>query len=176
MGDGAAEALVHRETLVAPVTRRSETAELAGDRPARLRLPLPHMLEEGFAPDLRALDPLAGEVALDDHLRGDPGMVGADHPQSILAEHPLATGENVLKRIVERVADVERAGDVGRRHDDRPRLLVTAVVRAEQPAALPMLVPALLDRCGIEGFRKLAHAQARLAGGACVFNCTQPSP
>ena len=76
--------------------------------------------------------------ALDDHLRGDAGMVGADHPQSILAAHPLAAGQNVLKRIVERMADVQRAGDVGRRHDDRPRLFVRTV-GPEEPLGLPML-------------------------------------
>ena len=38
--------------------------------------------------------------------------------------------------IVERVADVQRAGDVGRRHDDRPRL-ASGRVGAEQALRLP---------------------------------------
>ena len=114
----------------------AEAAELAGDRAARLRLPLPHMLEESLAADLGALDALAVEVALDHHLRGDAGMVGADHPQRVLAQHPLAAGEDVLKRDVERVADVQRAGDVGRRHDDRPRL-ASGALGPEQARRLP---------------------------------------
>src|SRR5205823_8669516 len=90
MGDGALIALVHREALVLPVARCAEAAQLAGDRSARLRLPFPDMLEERLAPDLGALEPLALEVALDDHLGRDPGMIGATHPQSVLASHPLA--------------------------------------------------------------------------------------
>ncbi len=159
MGDGAAEALVHREALVAPVARGAQTAELAGNRAARLRLPFPDVLQERLAADLGALDALAVEVAFDHHLGGDAGMVGSDHPQGVLAAHPLATGEDVLQRVVERMADVQRAGDVGRRHDDRPRRRV-GPVGPEQPAALPMRVPARLDACGIEGLGKLAHSAA----------------
>ena len=65
------------------------------------------MLEEGLAADVGALDALAVEVALDHHLSGDPGMVHADDPQGVLAEHPLAPGQHVLERVVERVPDVQ---------------------------------------------------------------------
>src|SRR5918994_2171840 len=106
VGDGAAEALVHGEALVGPVARPAEPPQLAGDRAARLLLPLPDMLEERLAADLRALDALAGEVALDDHLGGDPGMVHSDHPARVLAVHPSVADENVLQCIVEGVADV----------------------------------------------------------------------
>jgi len=159
----ARKALVHGEPLVRPVTRRTEPPELAGDRSAALRLPFPHMLEEGLAADLGALDALALQVALDHHLRRDPGMVGADHPQGVLAVHSRAADEDVLERIVERVADVEAAGDVGRRHDDGERFAIVAR-RAEQAAILPMRIPARLDRAGVESLGKLAHAR-RLAGG-----------
>ncbi len=129
------------------------------------------MVEEGLAPDLGALQALAFEVALDDHLRGDARMVGADDPQRILAEHPLTTREHVLQRDVERVADMQRARDVGRRHGDRPRRLVRAV-RTEQPAAFPMRVPAILDRTGFEGFGEVRHEMRRLAVTAHRFNRT----
>src|SRR5215210_4191307 len=99
------------------------------------------MLEEGLAADLSALDALGLEIALDHHLRGDPGVVGADYPKRILAEHPLAPGQDVLQRIVERVTDVQRSGDVGRRHDDRPWRLA-GPIRAEQALFFPMRVPA----------------------------------
>src|SRR6185369_402781 len=107
------------------------------------------MFEKGLAAYLRTLDALRLEIAFDDHLGRDSGMVGADHPERVLAAHPLAAGEHVLKRIVERVADVERAGDVGRRHDNRPRSCVGAI-RTEQALGLPMGVPALLDRLWFE--------------------------
>src|SRR5699024_2540434 len=66
--DSVLVALVHGEALVRPVARCAQPPELAGDRPARLRLPLPDMLEEGLAADLGALYPLAVEITLDDHL------------------------------------------------------------------------------------------------------------
>src|SRR3954447_11430583 len=127
------------------------------------------MLEECVAADLLALEALALEVALDHHLRSDAGMVGADHPQSVLAEHALAAGEHVLQRDVQRMADVQRAGDVGRRHDDRPRLRVRTV-RAEQPSGFPMRVPALLDGFGVEDLGKVGHAERRLAVGCGCIN------
>ena len=58
------------------------------------------MLEEGLAANLGALDALALQVALDHHLRRDSGMVGADYPERVLAEHSLAAGEDILKRDV----------------------------------------------------------------------------
>src|SRR5437762_2998020 len=86
-------------------TATAMSVQLAGDRSARLGLPLPDMLQERLTADVGALDALALEVTLDHHLRRDAGMVGANHPQSVLAEHPLAPGEDVLERDVERVAD-----------------------------------------------------------------------
>src|SRR6185369_3131928 len=173
VGHGALVALVHREPLVRPVARCAEAAELPGDRAARLRLPLPDMLEESLASDLGTVQALALEVALDHHLGRDSGMVGADDPQSVLAEHPLAACEHILQGDVERVADVQRPGDIGRRHDDRPRLLVRPV-GPEQAAAFPMRVPALLDALGVEGLGKLAHTR-RLAMPRCSINRYGPT-
>ena len=137
VGDGALVALVHGEALVRPVARRAEAAELAGDRAARSRAFHSHTWSRNASRlIIGALDALALEVALDHHLRGDAGMVGADHPQGVLAEHPLAPRQHVLQRDVERVADVQAAGDVGRRHDDRPRLGVAAL-GPEQARAPP---------------------------------------
>ena len=113
------------------------------------------MVEEGLAADFGALQALAFEVALDHHLRGDARMVGADHPQRVLAAHALAARQDVLQRNVERMADVQRARDVGRRHDDRPRRRVRAF-GPKQPTAFPMRVPAILDRTGFEGFRQVS--------------------
>jgi len=162
VSDRALIALVHGEALVCPVAGGSEPPQLACDRAARLRLPFPHMLEESLPPNFRAVDPLAREIALHDHLRRDPCMVRPDDPQSVLAEHPLAAGEDVLQRVVERMPDVERAGDIRRRHHDRPRSRV-GTLGPEQAAAFPMRVPAILDRLGVEGLGKVGHAEARLA-------------
>ena len=81
------------------------------------------------------------QLALDHHLRGDAGVVGADHPQRILAAQPLVADHDVLQRVVERVADVQRAGDVGRRVDDGEGLGVRPL-GAEQAVRLPVRIPA----------------------------------
>ena len=168
LGDGARKALVHGEALVGPVARRAQAAQLLRDLAAALRLPLPHLGDEIVAAEIGALLLAVIEVALDHHLGRDPGMVGADHPQSVLAVHPRAADEDVLERDVERMADVQAAGDVGRRHDDRIGLGLAAL-GPELAALLPMRVPARLDRARFEGLCKLAH-EARLTPGALHRN------
>jgi hypothetical protein len=56
-----------------------------------------------------------GQIALDDELRGNAGMVRARLPQHVLAAHALEAGQRVLQRVVEGMADMQPAGDVGRR-------------------------------------------------------------
>jgi hypothetical protein len=56
-----------------------------------------------------------GQLAFDDHLRGDACMVGSGLPKRVKAAHAMPTHQNVLQRVVERVAHVQNAGDVGRR-------------------------------------------------------------
>src|SRR3546814_18969494 len=68
-------------------------------------LPLPHLLDEILAAVVGALVLPLLELALDDHLRRDAGMIGADDPQSILAAQALVADEHVLQRGVERMAE-----------------------------------------------------------------------
>ncbi len=64
------------------------------------------------------------QPAFDDGLRGDAGVVGAGHPEGVVALHPLEADDDVLQRVVEGVAEVEGAGDVRRRDDDGEGALV----------------------------------------------------
>ncbi len=154
--DGFRKALVHREALVRPIHRAAEAAELLGDFPAALFLPFPHLGDEILAGEIGALLLALGHLPLNHHLRRDAGVIGADHPQRILALQARMAREDVLQGIVERVPDMERARHVGRRVDDRPRL-GTGAVGVEQPLRLPMRIPALFDFGGVEGFGKLGH-------------------
>jgi hypothetical protein len=43
-------------------------------------------------------------------------------PEHGLAAHPLEADQHVLQRVVQRMPDVQRAGDVRRRDHDRERL------------------------------------------------------
>jgi hypothetical protein len=60
------------------------------------------------------LSPL-GELLLDLVLGGDAGMIGAEHPAGGTTGHPRTADDDVLDGVVERMAHVERAGDVRRR-------------------------------------------------------------
>src|SRR5690606_2274799 len=74
--------------------------------------------------------------------------VGAGQPQRLVALHAPPPDERVLDGVVERVADVQGAGDVRRRADDAEGVLVAAAVGAAQAFAQPQLVPAPVDLAG----------------------------
>ena len=87
-------------------------------------LPLPDALDEGFAAEVFAVGAFGGELALDHHLGGDAGVVGAGDPERGLAAHAVPAGEDVHLGLVEHVAHVQAAGDVGRREQDGEGLRV----------------------------------------------------
>ncbi len=119
LDDGAREPLVHGEALARPVAGGAQPLELVDDRAARLRLPRPHFFEKLLAPERTPVVLLAlHELALDHHLRGNAGMIGAGLPEHVAAAHAFEAGEHVLQRVVERMPHVQRAGHVGRRDDD----------------------------------------------------------
>ena len=77
------------------------------------------------------------ELALDDHLRGDAGVVGAGLPQRVIAAHAVVARQRVHERVLERVAHVQRAGDVRRRQHDAVRLALARWL--ERAAGFPAL-------------------------------------
>ena len=128
LDDRARQPLVHGEALARPVAGGAEPLQLVDDDAAALGLPLPDPFEELGAAHVAAAGLLAfHQLALDHHLGGDAGMIGAGLPQHVAAAHPLETAQHVLQRVVERVAHVQRAGDVGRRDHDGERLGVRTV-------------------------------------------------
>jgi hypothetical protein len=143
--DGAGEPLVHGEALAVPVDRVAQPAHLAEDRAAGFGLPLPDPLDERLAAQVVAGQPLRAQAPLDDVLGGDPGVVHAGQPERLVPLHPAPAHQRVLDRVVERVADVQRARDVGRGQDDGERGPVGGGVGAEVAGRDPLLVPAVLD-------------------------------
>ena len=154
--DRLGQALVHGEALARPVAGGAEPLQLVEDHAAGFGLPLPHLADEFLAADVAAMDLALHQLALDDHLRGDAGMVHARLPEHVLAAHALEADEDVLQRVVERVAHVQRAGDVGRRDDDGERFGVVRRARAgaEGVRLLPDLGDPRLDRlCVVRLFK-----------------------
>ena len=82
-----------------------------------------------------AVEPLLGQFPLHDVLGGDAGVVGAGQPQGGIALHPLAADRGVDERVLEGVAHVERAGDVGRRDHDAERLAALVASGRNDPAS-----------------------------------------
>src|SRR6185503_10677826 len=74
------QALVHREALARPVGRGAEPPHLPRDGRAGFLLPRPDALDERFTAHVVARASLGLELLLDDDLRGDARVVGADLP------------------------------------------------------------------------------------------------
>ena len=126
---GAGQALVHGEALARPVAGRAQPAQLLQDRAAGFLPPGPDLFDEGFAADRPGVAVLLRDAAVegdallrqhpfDDHLGRDAGMVCARLPQHVAPLHPVEADQDVLDRVVEGVAEMQAAGDVGRRDHD----------------------------------------------------------
>ena len=118
----ARQPLVHGEALARPVARCAKPLELVEDHAAGLVFPLPDLFDERFAPDLAAVDLPLGQLPLDHHLRGNARVVHARLPEHVLAQHAMVAHQNILKRVVERVPHVQRAGHIRRRDHDAKRI------------------------------------------------------
>jgi hypothetical protein len=121
------------------------------------------MVEERLAAHLAGawLAWVGGQLALHHHLRGDAGVVGAGLPQRVEAAHPVPADQDVLQRVVEGVAHVQRAGHVGRRDHDRERSRPGLGIGAglEGARLFPGGIEAGLGLGGVEG---LVHGLAPL--------------
>ncbi len=174
LGDSPRQAFVHREALAAPVARGAETLELADDGAARFDLPRPDPLQELVAAEIAPARLLAlHQLALDDHLRRNAGVIGARLPQDVLAPHAPIAAENVLQRVIERMAHMQRAGHVRRRNDDAEWLSLGAFrpAGAEGARRLPLRPDAALDDAGVE--RLLHHEEIQWFPAAARSPCLQ---
>ena len=157
--DRLVAALIHGETLSAPVAGVTELAALLRDASAVFFFPVPGVLQELLSRELplvlaRFFLQLVGHL----DLCGDAGVVAARYPQGAVAFHPLVPDENILQSLVEGMSHVELAGDVWRGHNDGERFLVFVYFRVERPGILPHLVDAVLEGFGIISFAQILHS------------------
>jgi hypothetical protein len=146
LGDDLGQARVHREALARPVRRRAEAAHLAGDGVAGVFLPLPDFFEELLAAEVMARNALSIELAFDDDLRRNPGVVGAGLPQRVVAAHAVVARQRIHDRLIEAVPHVQRAGHVRRRQQDAESVgFVRVEAGGEIALGLPVGVPATFD-------------------------------
>ena len=158
LADRLGAALVHGEALAVPVAGGAELLELADDAVAELVLPRPYALEELLTAEVvtgQAL--LLAEVLLYLDLGCNTGVVGARHPQRLVALHALGADEDILQGLVECVAHVQLAGNIRRRNNDGVRFLVRIDLGVEEAGIDPELVQLVLDRFRVVGLRQFAH-------------------
>ncbi len=146
----------HGEGVAGPVHRRTEALVLFDDRAARCGLPLPHLRQKRLAAHRgAAFVALFGQLTLHDQLRRDARVVLTGLPERVVALHPFPTDQDVHERVIERVADMEDARDVGRRQHDAERLGARRVgPGGEGVRSLPCGVEAGL---GLGGVERLFH-------------------
>ena len=147
------QAFVHGEPVAAPVDTVAEAAHLGTDGAAGLVLPVPDLGDELLAAEVFLGPSGGGELAFDQRLGGDAGVIHAGQPQHLEALHALTPGQSVHQGVIESVTHVQAAGDVGRRKHDRVRRLVAGGVGREVARVDPALVDLALYRAGIPGLR-----------------------
>jgi hypothetical protein len=105
---------------------------------------------ELVAPQVVPCHALEFQLALDDDLRGDAGVVRADDPVGGEAAHAVVTGQRIHERLLEGVAHVQGARDIGRWKLDAVRRIRVLATHREIATGFPDRVPALLDILRLE--------------------------
>ena len=102
--------------------------------------PLPYPLDELLPPQVVSRQPLFRQLLFHYVLRRDSRVVHTRQPQRRVAEHAMPADQAVFDRRRQRVAEVQFASHVWRRHDDAERLLVRVDARSKVAALQPRLV------------------------------------
>ena len=109
----------HGKGCAVKIAARAKTFELIDDRATGLGFPFPDFFKEFIAPKIAPTRfAVFRQAPLDNHLRRDARVVCAGLPERVKALHPFPTDQNILQRIVERVAHVQHTCHIGRRDHD----------------------------------------------------------
>ena len=160
--DGLGAHLVEGEPGPGPVARTAHQAELPEDPGLVLVLPGPDSPDQLVAADVVAgLVFFLAQAGLDDGLGGDPGVVGAGHPEGVVALHPPPPDQDILDRVIQGMAQVQRPGDVRRRDDDGVGVLLARRVGMKIPFFEPEIIPTTLGVLGVVLLGEFGGAHAR---------------
>ena len=146
--DACRQHRVHGESRAAPVARRAQAFELLQNYAAILMRPVPGVLQELFASELRLVNAVGSQLCHHLGLGGDSRMVGARHPQSILARHARAPNKYILNSVIQHVAHVQHARNIGGRNHYHIRFTVVRL-RMKQIMLHPVLIPSALHGMGV---------------------------
>ena len=79
-------------------------------------------------------------------------MIRTGDPDHVIAFHPFKTHEDILERIIERMAHMKLPRYIGRGHDDAEGLTRRFGLLMEIPFFFPKIIPLLFDFSGIIPF------------------------
>ena len=140
------QTFVHGEAFTLPVDGVAETAHLTGNGAAGFRFPFPDFVDESFAAVVvTGFTFFCGNLALNDHLGSDPGVVSTDLPQGVFALHALIADHGIHDGLLEGVTHMQTAGDVRRRDHDAETFLAFIAIRLKVALLFPVLVKRLFD-------------------------------
>ena len=170
---GIARRAAHGEGFARPVGRGTQALQLADDRAARLDLLFPDPFDERLAAHFGARGfAIGGHFAFGHQLGGDARVVGARLPKRVEPLHPLPADQDVLQRVVEGMANVQRPRHVRRRDHDREAFRLRGIrAGLEGPAVFPALVDPVFGLGRVEGLfhrhdRRLSFHRAGLPNPA----------
>ena len=155
--DGLGATLVHREALPVPIRGGAEFLQLVDDAVTVLFLPVPALFEELVSAELLLVSALFFELLDDLDFRRDGRVVRSRLPERGVALHSAEANQDVLHRIVERMAHVQLSRDVRRRHDNAERLFPLIHLRVKITAVHPALIELILNLRGSISLRKYFH-------------------
>src|SRR3984957_8467662 len=117
--------------------------------------PLPDAIDERVTAELMSVLAFLREILLNRVLRCDARVIGAGKPERVVTLHPARAHDDVLQRDVERVPEMELAGDIGRRNNDREDFARARGIGGEVAEVDPQLKPSLFSGLGIECFGQI---------------------
>src|SRR5690349_19312841 len=95
LAHGTGKTGVQREPLARPIDTCAFAPDLRLDASAVLFFPLPDAALEFFAAEILAFDAFGGQLALDNHLGRDAGMIRTGKPERNFAAHAMPAYSHV---------------------------------------------------------------------------------
>ena len=111
--DRLGQGCVHGEIFPLPIYAGTHASHLLGNFAATFVFPFPDLFHEFFAAQIMAGNIFRGQLTFHHNLGGNACMVGARLPQGVVAAHAVIARQPVHDGLVERMAHVQSAGDVG---------------------------------------------------------------
>ena len=142
LADRHAQAVIHGKAFAFPVRGTAQRAELTDNGAAVLLLPFPDPADE-FIPAqiVTAGIFLVPQILVHPGFGSDTGVIRTGEPADFLAQHPVITDQNILKRIVQHMAQRQDPRHIRRRDDNGIGLLIGSRITVEIIAVFPDGIP-----------------------------------